>query len=359
MIGFRVDANEKIASGHLMRCMAVAIECIRRGEKCIFFLAEEKGTERLKENHIPYRILNTKWNDLQAETEIMRQVIEKEKLNWLVVDSYQATASYLAYLEKFVPVLYFDDIGEEMYPVSAVLHYGQWGDEKDYQKRYDGTGTKVLGGMQYIPLRDEFSALQRLDSEGGSRVEWQRERSILITTGATDPYNVTGKLLEACSLRREFRFYDFEVIVGGMNQYENDLMRISEKNPHILLHKNIRNMSEYMKKCELAVSAGGTTLFELCACQIPTVCFSFADNQRAFVREMGKRKIMCLAGDAREEAAIGEKICEQLIYLQENEKVRREYVFNMSKLVDGRGVIRIADFLCTSHLTDGREINCY
>ena len=67
IIGFRVDANEHIASGHLMRCIAIAKACIKEGNKCIFFLAEEKMTERLKENQIPYYILNSKWNDMETE----------------------------------------------------------------------------------------------------------------------------------------------------------------------------------------------------------------------------------------------------------------------------------------------------
>ena len=48
MIGFRVDANEQIATGHLMRCMAIAKGFQRRGEDVVFFLAEEKETERLE-----------------------------------------------------------------------------------------------------------------------------------------------------------------------------------------------------------------------------------------------------------------------------------------------------------------------
>ena len=71
MIGFRVDANEHIATGHLMRCMAIAMQCIKLGEKCIFLLAEDKETERLKEKNIPYRVLDTKWNDMDTEKELM------------------------------------------------------------------------------------------------------------------------------------------------------------------------------------------------------------------------------------------------------------------------------------------------
>ena len=64
-----------------------------------------------------------------------------------------------------------------------------------------------------------------------------------------------------------------------MNVYEAQLKEMEHQYPPIKIHKNITNMSDYMRGCEMAVSAGGTTLFELCACGIPTVCFSFAENQ--------------------------------------------------------------------------------
>ena len=57
MIIFRVDANETIATGHLVRCISIAVELIKRGEPCLFLLAEEKETARLEEKHIPYHIL--------------------------------------------------------------------------------------------------------------------------------------------------------------------------------------------------------------------------------------------------------------------------------------------------------------
>ena len=113
MIGFRVDANEKIATGHLMRCIAIATECQRRGLECLFILAEDKETERLRERGFAYHILNTRWDDMESEKEKMKQLLQEKQLDWLVVDSYQATASYLAFLNQLVSVVYIPDLVEQ------------------------------------------------------------------------------------------------------------------------------------------------------------------------------------------------------------------------------------------------------
>lgn len=334
MIGFRVDANEKIATGHLMRCIAIAEACIKKGEKCIFLLAQHKETSKLEDREIPFRILHTKWNDMESEKQVLEQVIKEEHLDYMVVDSYQVTADYLAWLNQLLPVLYIDDMALEKYSVSAVLHYSQWPEKKDYQKQYEGTSTVVLAGMEYTPLREEFTMMEKQE----------RKKSILITTGGTDPFNVSGKLLQECINRKEFDGYEIHVIIGSMNQYEDELLEMKKNNSGIILHKNIKNISDYMRLCELAVSAGGTTLYELCSCGTPTVCFSFADNQKEFAREMGKRTVMLYAGDAREEE-IEKNICEKLIAFMDSRQLREKCSANMLKLVDGQGCRRIADIV--------------
>ena len=53
------------------------------------------------------------------------------------------------------------------------------------KKKYSVTDVRLLVGMQYVPLREEFRK---------SNAYEQRENSILITTGGTDTYNVTYKV---------------------------------------------------------------------------------------------------------------------------------------------------------------------
>lgn len=334
MIVFRADANEQVALGHLMRCLTIAKACRKKGETCEFWLAEDKETERLRAEGFPYRILGSDWSSLESELPLLKQILQQEeKPDWIVVDSYQATPQYLSSLNRETAVLYIDDMRQENYEVSALLQYIPCGGG-----RTGKAGTVMcLEGLQYTPLREEFCR---------SAEQKEREKSILITTGGTDPYNVAGRLVKCCSTREEFKEYAFHVILGSMNCNEPMLRRMAEENSQIRLHKNISNMSEYMRRCEMAVSAGGTTLLELCACGIPTVCFSFAENQKEFAKELGKMGAVRYAGDARENPEMEQELYRQLLFFRKDENERRSCEKRMKQLVDGKGAERIAGFLC-------------
>lgn len=344
MIGFRVDANEQIATGHLVRCISIATELIKRGTSCIFFLAEDKETARLETAGIPYVILHTDWRQMETEYDVLLPLLNQYNLTWLVVDSYQITPPYLSTLNQHTPVLYIDDMEADTYPVSAVLHYGLRSDYDTYIRRYLHTETSVLAGTKYSPLREEFLP-------GTTHVS--RSKSILITTGGTDPFHISLGLLSACleSERQDLvppaslKGFSFDVIIGSMNQDEIPLQELAARHPEqIHLHKNISNMSYYMRRNQLAVSAGGTTLLELCACSTPTVCFSFADNQLDGVRQMADLQIMLHAGDARFDPVVSNILQALNTYLTST-ALQKEYAARMNKLVDGQGVKRIADFL--------------
>lgn len=337
MIGFRVDANEKIATGHLMRCIAIAEACKKQEKEVLFFLAEDKETQRLKDRNLPYKVLHSRWDDLESEESLLGEALEQNGIEYLVVDSYQATTSYLQKLNQKVPVLYIDDFEDEIYPVSAVLRYGGWTERQVYAERYRGTNTAVLAGMQYVPLRDEFQNQER---------SVNKKKSILITTGGTDSLNVTGRLLRQLVKKEKFQPFTFCAVVGSMNVYAEELKEMAEQDSRIALHYNVRNMSELMGQCELAVSAAGTTLYELCAMGIPTVSFAFVDNQYGFAQKADENHIMIYAGDARYNDGMIEEICKDLLFYIENPERRKEYSFSMKQLIDGKGAERIAMFLC-------------
>ena len=59
MIYFRADANEVIASGHIMRCITIALEFVKQEKEVTFLIADANPQILLERYKLSYRILNT------------------------------------------------------------------------------------------------------------------------------------------------------------------------------------------------------------------------------------------------------------------------------------------------------------
>ena len=97
-----------------------------------------------------------------------------------------------------------------------------------------------------------------------------------------------------------------------------------------------------MKKCDIAISAAGSTLYELCAVGVPTVAYSLADNQIVATEEFERLGIMLNAGDCRTNTCFVENIEQFMNQLSDNKALREQLSSEMQKLVDGNGAERIA-----------------
>ena len=105
-------------------------------------------------------------------------------------------------------------------------------------------------------------------------------------------------------------------------------------------------MSELMCDCDIAVTAGGTTLYELCACGLPSICFSWADNQIQAVSVFTKMGLMIGAGDIRNDSdkCISAVVDGLKMYCGDH-KMRVYCGERLKSLVDGLGVGRICEIL--------------
>ena len=63
MIYIRTDANEKIATGHIMRCISIANRIIELGSKVVFIFKDECSVSFLPDN-IEHIMLNNLENEL-------------------------------------------------------------------------------------------------------------------------------------------------------------------------------------------------------------------------------------------------------------------------------------------------------
>ena len=363
MVVIRADANSKIGMGHVMRCLSVADALVKRREEVLFVTADDTPVPLLTKKGIPYRVLHTDYADMEAELPELWNALSElpqgpgvpeaalpQRNTFILVDSYYVTEKYLAALKKRITTIYMDDIYAFSYPVDMLINYNIYGEEMGYEKDAAFADTKLLLGTEYVPLREEFSAgagyvqSRKVLSLGAANVTPAADGGILITTGGSDSFNLAGQLLMEAMKYDALKEKEYHVVSGSLNPHIGELQALAEKHENIHIHCNVTNMAELMAESEVALSAGGSTLYELCAMGVPVIAFSFAENQERLVQTFVKRGIAQYGGNYRTD---GNKMIQNTIAgletLLENENLRAEYRKKARTLVDGKGAVRIAE----------------
>ena len=255
--------------------------------------------------------------------------IERRGISRILIDSYQVTEHYLAALQEYVETIYIDDLNAFTYPVNTIICYANYWSKFRYEEQYDSV--KFYLGTRYVPLREAFWNCE------AKKIKPRVER-LLILSGGADPYDAIGKILKQID-RTWYRQID--VICGKYNGRYCELKEIYRNEKNIHIHKTVTDIDKYMKNADIAISAGGTTLYELCACGTPTISYSLADNQLDNVKQFQEAQLIDYAGDVRyEDVAL--KVQNYLERYHGDSIMRREKSLKMQQTVDGKGALRLA-----------------
>lgn len=332
MLYIRADMNEIIATGHIMRCLAIADAAKELGRDTTFILADTQAVELIRKRGHHSIVLNTKWDKMDTELPELQKVIVKYGIKALLVDSYMVTEYYFQILSDWAEIIYIDDLNSFAYSVHTLICYANYWKRIVCEDQYEGT--ELLLGLQYVPLRKAFSNCP-------PKIVKPKVENLLLLSGGTDNFHILSSLLEKIE---KARYKHIDVICGKYyKEYEQLCSRyLQYKNVHI--HKAISNIEDYMGMADMAVSAGGTTLYELCACGTPTVSYSFADNQLDNVKSFQEDELIPYAGDIRYDDVIGNVVHYLDIY-REDLPLRMQQSQRMQRLVDGKGALRIAQVL--------------
>lgn len=336
----RADANEKIAMGHVMRCLSIAEAFRDRGGETEFLLADRYVCDLLEQRGFFYRVLESNWQDMEGEMELLAKILQQEmKISKekpkILVDSYQATENYLRLLGEHARVIYIDDLNRFTVPAAMVVNYASFA-KPDCKSLYKDSGAALCMGWQYTPLRLVFADSQHTFC--------QEVKNVLITTGGSDPYEMSVLLADRLLKLESFKNVRIHVVAGKFCQCIDRLQQMQLQEERLCLYQNISNMEELMCQCDFAVSAGGTTVFELFACGVPVIAFGFAENQMESLHLLAKQGALCYMGDARENVNdTADKIIQQAEEFCRDAALRKEYEKRGHSVTDGKGAFRIAD----------------
>lgn len=345
MILIRADANELIGTGHVMRCLSIAHSFKRKGEHVLFVVADHRGDALITSQGFDIFCLNSEWTDMESELVSFEELIDKHDPSLIFVDSYYVTAHYFEVLSKKSRVAYFDDMNKEKWGVDFLINYNIFSSSFDYS-RYENTFTRLMLQPQFAPLREEF--------KNAPKHEIKKVTDILISAGGADPERITERIID--SIYASFPGIMFHFIVGALNPRLEHIKTKASRIDNVSLHLNEHHMAALMNKCDIAVSASGTTLYELCAMGIPTITYTLADNQVVATKEFDRLGYMINAGDCRENREFINGVVEKLKNLIRDSEKRAALSSKMQELVNGNGSDQIVTYIHNSLLHDAEYV---
>jgi len=339
MFYIRADGNEKIGMGHIMRCLTIAEALRGQGEEVLFLTADERPVRWIEDRGFAVKILFTYYDEMEVELPQLMALFmgnAGEGRPKILVDSYFVTEFYLKNLRLSAKVILMDDEKRAVYPCDGLVNYNIYGKALGYEQDYPA-GTKLFLGCAYMPLREQFR-------DAGYEVREKAEH-ILLTTGGGDSCHMALAMAERLA-GRDRHSPIWHIICGPYCPDTDKLEELAARNGALRIHKNVTDMSELMRSCDIAVSAAGSTLYELCSVGVPTVGFYFVENQRRNMEAFGALTPVMNAGDF---SVYPERVLDfiekEVEVLCEERGLREKISLAMRGIVDGKGADRLAEEL--------------
>lgn len=330
IIYIRTGGGIKTATGHLLRTLAIARACALQHASVTYLVDSQESQALLrsfyqKEEEFPIVVLEAE--HLAAEFSMMTEFLKDYKGDLLLIDSYEVTTAYLLSMQLMIKTCYLDDLHSFYCPVDLLVNY----DLDTCYSKEDYPHTTLLTGTEFAPLREEFSDTAYEVRESAVH--------LLISTGGTDPNNLAISL--STGLHARFPDLILHVVCGKLQVHRDELLALSDNASWLILHHEVTDMASLYQSCDLAVSAAGTTLYELCAVGVPSVSYAFADNQVPGANAFERAGIIPYGGDARE-TDIVDAVSEHISVYYDSKDARIAASAKMRGQVDGNGAKRIA-----------------
>lgn len=332
----RADGGPQIGTGHLMRCLALAQHWLRVRGPVTFVLAADVPAfaARAQSEGCELQLIEVEPGNA-ADADATLAAARRLGAEWIACDGYHFGADYQRRLKSGgCKLLFVDDYGHGAeYCADLVLNQNLYAEPSRYQQR--GPGTELLLGSQFALLRREFVAAER-----SPRMVAPVAKRLLITLGGADPAGFTPTAVAA--LAHVDRELEALVVVGGSNPRRAEIEHAaSALGPRVQVVSAVDDMPVRMAWADLAVTAGGSTCWELLYSGVPALVVILADNQIAVAESVARNGAgLDLGWSTRVSSAqLGSAIAE----LARDYALRQAMVRSGQSLVDGRGAQRVVE----------------
>ena len=317
----RCDASLLIGSGHVIRCRTLARELERRGAAVTFLcrrqpgdlinlLEQEFSVLALPEQSLvdclglESRELYAAWlgcdQDLDAAQclEVLAQS-GFETPNWLITDHYGLDVHWEAQLLDGLTtttgppkLLVIDDLADRQHQADFLLDQNFFGEVTHHRyKNLVPLHCIQFLGPHYALLGPEYAQLHPLVPP---RHQLKR---VLLFFGGVDPDFLTGRSLEAL-MDPALADIAVDVVLGHQSPHRLAVEKIVATRPHTTLYAPQPSLAGLIARADLAIGAGGASIWERSCLGLPSLVVAIAANQRPFSEALDHAGYLHFLGDS-------------------------------------------------------------
>lgn len=320
------EGGKNIGLGHITRCtsiyqafeeVGIQSQLIVNGDETVLDLLRDK---------------NCKVFDWLNDQKMLFATVKDADI--VFIDSYLADYDLYEKISNLVKTaVYFDDDIRIKYPKGFVLNGAVFAEQMPYPKRTDVT---YLLGAQYTSLRKEFWDVPAKSIR--DNIE-----TVMITFGGMDTYNITSQVLRLLVDTHPELLKKVIVAKGFANTTE--IEELKDNNTELIYYPGPAEMKEVMLESDIAISAGGQTIYELARIGVPTIGVCVAQNQLQSVEGWEKSGFLKYVGWYNDEN-LEQRLVSSLRYLT-SKRVRMHRSKIAREIIDGQGCKRIISAINT------------
>ena len=319
-VAILTEAGKKYGLGHINRCIALCHTFEKKNiHPELIINSDQKKFEKPK-------VKKFQFFDWLNNSTKLKKIVKNTDI--VIIDSFVAKLKLYKLVYKLTKSLVcIDDNNRLAYPNGTVLNVSLNSNQINYP---NNKKIKYLLGTKYTILRKEFWSINKKKIK-------KKAGSIMITFGGYDKKNMTLKVLKF--LVKEFPAFTKNIIVGRWFKEYRSLLKVADKNTVFIKDPTAKKIKNLMLTSDIAISAGGQTLYEMARIGIPTIGVAVAKNQLHNLNSW--KKIGFLEyNKTYSNKKIFKSINKILPFMERKKRSERGSFF-----LDGKGSIRICDFL--------------
>jgi len=311
LLWLRADASVREGLGHVMRSLALAETAVAAGWEVRFVVGGEDGLRLPQRRGFSARTATLDWADAVGVGDTV------------VFDGYHFGPADHRSVRDRACVAAVDDLGTGTFDVDVLLNPSVAQPEAvNYRVP---AATRLLLGPRYALVRKEFREARDLQREDPT------EGVLLVTLGGTDVADIGEKVVDA--LRDDESSPPILLLVGPAT-------KAPAERPGVEIVRDPPRPADVFGRAVAAISAAGSTTWELLTMGVPSALIQVAENQTPVLHAATEAGAALPCGSAADLDALRQGLSGVLRLLMDPAERRRLSAAALA-LVDGQGAQRM------------------